>query len=340
MKRTKLTILLVLLVILLSACVLPFQIVPQTTQEAPNLTLTALFDTSLHIPPTITPPVVNTPEATVMATAAVPNTAVATTVVPTTAVPTTAPTTAAPTTAPTNTPYVIVVTATKVPPTPTKVPKQRPGTQMSAGYLDYDPAMDGSYETWLDETTKYKLPYTVWGSDKWSGQDDLEGAFAAAWNEDYLYIAVKVTDDKYVQNQTGNMMYKGDSIEILIDSDLMGDFYVDSLDYDDFQLGVSAGTKSTNITENYLWYPKGYAGSKSKIKMASLFESGPVYRIEVGIPWSMLGIDPYKGMRIGFAVSINDNDDSSNNVQQSMISTAAQRNFLDPTTWGELILEW
>lgn len=211
---------------------------------------------------------------------------------------------------------------------------------MEAGYLETAPIMDGTYEEWLGETSKYKLPYVVWGGDEWSDQEDLEGAYAAAWDEDYLYISVKVTDDKYVQNATDAMLYTGDSIEVMIDADLLGDFYTQYVDYDDFQIGFSAGTKATNITENYLWYPKAYAGSKSKILMGSLFESGQVYRIEVGIPWSMLGIDPYKGMRIGFAVSVNDNDDSSNNEQQTMISTARYRNMFDPTTWGELILTW
>ena len=72
--------------------------------------------------------------------------------------------------------------------------------------------------------------------------------------------------------------------------------------------------------------------------MASLFETDPIYRIEVAIPWSLLGVTPYDGMRLGFAVSINDNDDTTKNVQQTMLSTAQYRNFLDPTTWGELVL--
>ncbi len=342
MKKIRFVVVLVIVSLFITSCSFPFLATPQPPEVAPNLTLTALFDTSLHIPPTITPPsLFETP---------VVNTPVPGTPVPNTAIPTAAPTntpytivvtaTSAPSLVPTYTPYVIVVTATKVPPTATKVPKQRAGTQMEAGYLDNEPVMDGSYEEWLGETNKYKLPYVVWGGSSWSDQEDLEGAYAAAWDENYLYISVKVTDDKYVQNQTGAFLYKGDSIEILLDTDLLGDFYTQYLDYDDFQIGVSAGTKGSDAVENYLWYPKSSAGSKSKILMGSMFESGPVYRIEVGIPWSMLGIQPYKGMRLGFAVSVNDNDLASEDVQQSMISTARYRNFLDPTTWGELILTW
>jgi len=52
----------------------------------------------------------------------------------------------------------------------------------------------------------------------------------------------------------------------------------------------------------------------------------------------MLEITPTKGLHIGFAVSVSDNDKTGENLQQTMISTTATRDFLDPTTWGELVL--
>jgi hypothetical protein len=318
MKTLKFVTAILLISILLTSCNL-FPSTPQPTGAAPNLTLTALFNTNLNIPPTVTPPAVVAP----------------TIELPTVSVPTVAPTNTSPAaTATTSVPP----TATQVPPTATLAPKERAGSQMQAGFLSDAPIMDGSYEEWLDQTYKYKLPYVVWGAKNWKDAADLEGAYAAGWDNDYLYVSVKVTDDKYVQNATGALLYEGDSIELLIDTNLLGDFYAQYLDNDDFQLGFSAGKKTTNIDENYLWYPKGSAGSKSKIKMASMFETGSVYRIEVAIPWSLLGVTPSKGMRLGFAVSINDNDDSTKNVQQTMLSTAQFRNFLDPTTWGELVL--
>jgi len=53
----------------------------------------------------------------------------------------------------------------------------------------------------------------------------LQGSYRLGWDEDYLYVAVKVLDDQYVQNASGQDIYKGDSIELLIDTYLQDDFY-------------------------------------------------------------------------------------------------------------------
>lgn len=291
--------------------------------EAPNLTLTALFDTSLNIPPTVTPqPAAVSSEVP----GGAPTTAVAANTEAAAATATTAPSS---TTAP---------TATAVPPTAIPV-TQRGGTQMKAGYLSTPPVMDGTYEEWVEKTNKYALPYVVWGPKNWKNAADLEGAYAAAWDDKYLYISVKVTDDVFVQNKTGNKLYLGDSVEILLDANLTGDFSVQTLDSDDYQFGISPGNPDKGLSkEVYLWYPSGKAGTKSDVLVSSLFETSPIYRVEIGIPWSMLGITPSNGTRLGFAVSVSDNDNTSADVQDTMISTAQYRNFLNPTTWGELVL--
>jgi hypothetical protein len=43
-------------------------------------------------------------------------------------------------------------------------------------------------------------------------------------------------------------------------------------------------------------------------------------------------------MKIGFVLSINDNDDTSANIEQSMASSDAYRVRTDPTTWGIVTL--
>jgi hypothetical protein len=305
----KLLVVIVLIAFTLVSCNWPYKVTQEpNVQVTPNLTLTALFDTSKNIPPTITPPAIVT-EAPVLPTVAIP----------TVALPTVAP------------------TATLVPPVPTAAPRVR--WQMQAKNIADAPPMDGTYETWVDKTTKYKLPFVVWGASNWTGQADLEGAYAAVWDYTYLYIAVKITDDKYVQKLSGDSMYKGDGVELLIDTKLSADYYNQYLDNDDFQIGLSAGNSGLGLApEAYQWYPSGSKGTKSQITLATIFESDTIYRIEARIPWSYLGVTPTPGMKLGFAVSINDNDNTSSNVQQTMISTAQFRNFLDPTSWDEIVL--
>lgn len=308
---------LIILVVVLSSCNLPLFRGDQVDENIlPNLTLTALFDTSMNIPPTVTP-------AQPTAEGLNPPT-------PTDAV--------LPTLAPSGTPTTNPLpTITTAPPTPEV--RQRSGSLMKAAFLSTAPVMDGTYAEWVEKTNKYAIPHIVWQAANWKDMADLEGAFAAGWDSNYLYISVKVTDDVFVQNRSGEMLYQGDSVEVLIDTNLDGDFYVNSLNNDDFQLGISPGNPDKDIDpEVYLWYPVNLKGSKSQVLLASQFETSPIYRVEVGIPWSMLGVSPTNGLHLGFAVSVNDNDKVGENLQQTMISTAQYRNFLDPTTWGELVL--
>jgi hypothetical protein len=60
-------------------------------------------------------------------------------------------------------------------------------------------------------------------------------------------VGVKITDDTYTQNNTGDQIYVGDAIEILLDTDLLGDFYTTDYNTDDYHLGLSAGNASKGL---------------------------------------------------------------------------------------------
>ncbi|MEA5077617.1 MAG: sugar-binding protein [Anaerolineaceae bacterium] len=307
------------LMLALTACSLPFGNQPQQV-VTPNLTLTALFGPAQTMPATVTPVyvvVTNTPE-------------------PATATPeptnTTAPTA-------TNTTAAIITSVpliTSIPPTSAPV-MARGDNLMTAGYINFEPSIDGSWSEWKDYTTQYPVASVVYGKSNWTGPDDLQASYAAVWDYNYLYLGVKVYDDKYVQNATGQDLYKGDSVELLLDADLYNDFYTNKLSPDDYQLGISAGSGGSN-PEAFLWFPSNVAGSRSsKVTTGFTTEDG-LYRIESRIPWSVFGITPYAGMHLGIAVSVSDNDDSGSNKQQTMVSSAPYRNLLDPTSWREIVL--
>ncbi len=304
---------LLILMLVATACNLPFGNQAPQQEVTPNLTLTALFGPEQTMPPTVTPVylvVTNTPEPVL---------------------PTAEPTnTSAP--AATNTAVPLI---TAIPPTTAPV-MERGGNLMTAGYLNFTPTIDGSWAEWKDYTTQYPVATVVYGKSNWTGPDDLQASFAAAWDYNYLYLGVKVYDDQYVQNATGQNLYEGDSIEVLLDSNLYGDFYYNVLSPDDYQLGISAGASGTS-PEAFMWFPSNVAGARSQIVTGYTTEPG-LYRIESMIPWSVFGVTPYAGMHLGFAVSVSDNDDPGNNAQQTMVSSATYRNLLDPTTWREIVL--
>ena len=213
---------------------------------------------------------------------------------------------------------------------------QRTNHPFLATYMDDKPTIDGPWTEW--DSPAYPASNVVYGEYFWAGENDLDGSFRIGWDYNYLYIAVKVKDDYYVQNATGAEIYKGDSLEILLDTDLYNDFYIAQLDTDDYQLGISPGNPDTSGTrEAFLWYPNNISGSLSDVNMASTQSDG-VYRVEAAIPWSTFGVTPQPGLHLGFSLSVSDNDRYGQKIQQSVVSSAPKRRLTNPTSWGELIL--
>lgn len=243
-----------------------------------------------------------------------------------------------PTPLPTNTP--LPPTATPLPTaTPTKSyagPDQRPKFSMTAYSFSNPPVIDGRLGEWNQD--RYLIESVVFGQSNHSGPEDLSGRAMLGWDDTYLYLGIRVIDDKYVQNAKGADLFKGDSLDILLDTNVPTDYYLGALNGDDYQLGISPGSPNPNEnTEAYLWFPKSSEGSRGEVKIATRArEDG--YVVEVAIPWSVFSVKPSHGQHFGFALSISDNDNSNQNVQQSMVSYVLTRTLDDPTTWGDLTL--
>lgn len=271
----------------------------------PDMTLTALF-----LPPTSTPTLPILPSAS----------------------PSPEPPTATPTEVPTSTPEPPTPTATVAATLPS-----RPGPQVNAWLLSSPPVMDGNWGDWVGNATQYGVDYVTFGKSNWSGKDDLSASYALGWDFKNFYIGVKVHDDKYVQNASGSEMYMGDGVELQLDTNLFGDFYVNSMNIDDFQMGFSPGLGSIGgPTEAVLYMPRSIAGTKPQVTVASTAEDN-TYRMEIAIPWSIFNLThPYLGMYSGFTLCVNDNDDPTANVQQTQMCSSPYRRLLDPTTWGQV----
>lgn len=296
---------------------------------APNQTLTALFAITPQTTPTNTLPPVVTATSSGQATAF----PTATSEAPPAPTATTSSGQPGPLPTPTTAP-----TATRAAAASATIPSMRPRAQVVAKFMSTPPTIDGDWSEWKEIGTEYPATNVVYGQGNWTGQDDLAGSFYVGWDNNNLYVAVKVRDDVYVQNAAGENIFKGDSVEILLDTKLRDDFYFGQLSADDFQLGLSPGRPDVNGTrEAYLWFPTSIAGSKSSVKIASIAETG-VYRLEAAIPWSVFEMTPAEGMSLGFALSVSDNDNPAENVQQTMVSNVAGRMLTDPTTWGNLLL--
>jgi hypothetical protein len=319
-----------LIVLALISCRLPWLGAPVAlTSPTPDLTLTALYAllfTVTALPPSATPLPTDTP---------LPSPVFSPTAPPASFTPSGLP------------PSPLPPSATSPPtatlPPPTSTPRSlagggpRPGTTLTATYLQAEPDIDGSFDEW--DLARYDIDNVVYGVEAWRNEEDLSGNVMLAWDDFYLYFAVRVRDDRYAQSTGGSNLYKGDSLEILLDRDLASDYYLDELSSDDYQLGISVGQEKPGMeAEAYVWYPASQTGQTYQVDAVGV-ETSSGYRVEGRVPWRLFGVTADIGMRFGFAFSISDNDNADHRQQQSMVSTAVNRRLTDPTTWGNLVLE-
>ncbi len=197
---------------------------------------------------------------------------------------------------PSETPTITLTPTTA--PTSTSTPNPRVAT--NASFLSSPPTIDGPWDDWT--TAQLPIPFVVFGAASWSGVDDLRGSYRLGWDSKYLYLAVKVIDDVYVQNAQGADLFKGDSIEVLLSTDPNADSSAAGLAATDYQIGISPGRpKVGENMEAYRFFPQAKAGSLTKVLIGTEPMSGG-YRLEAAIPWSTFGVTPAKGLVLGFAV--------------------------------------
>jgi hypothetical protein len=211
------------------------------------------------------------------------------------------------------------------------------GDPITASYLSTLPTIDGDLSDWT--TAPYSANQTVpKAGENWTGASDLSGTFYLGWDANNLYLAVRRTDDTFAQVSWGRYMYRGDDVEIQLDTDLAGDYSSTVMSGDDYQIGLSPGNFGSLNPEAYRWYPRYLESWLYAVDVAAkLTDEG--YNLEAKIPWSVFNVTPTSGSRFGFALSLSDNDLVGVSTWQSMVSNVATRLLSDPTTWGTLILE-
>jgi hypothetical protein len=240
-----------------------------------------------------------------------------------------------PPSSPTGAATVVTPVATSATATAGNLTTRPHGVVVQADRWDAAPTIDGELGEWA--SFPYKADQIVHGSSRWTGASDASGTFAVAWDASYLYLAARVTDDKYVQVATGDDIWMGDEIEIQLDAELPGDFYTASMSPDDYQIGLSAGNFSSIPAQSHRWYPQSKDTSLTTVTVVG--KTTPQgYDLEARIPWTTFSVTPVEGARYGFALSISDNDTEGTVAQQSMVSSVSTRKLLNPTTWGTLAL--
>jgi serine/threonine protein kinase len=203
-------------------------------------------------------------------------------------------------------------------------------------YASTAPTLDGDLSEWELQSFK-ELPFVRFRPENVQNSQDLSGACVGRWTTDALYLACRIQDDVLVQTASGNLIFQGDSIELLFDSQLQQDVESSTLDDDDFQIGLLPGGIVGRDTEAYRWFPQEREGALTSVTVAGQ-PSAYGYTVEVMIPWGEIGIKPQTEAAYGFGMSVNDNDSPGIASQESQLSLFANQQLINPTTWGLLIL--
>lgn len=214
------------------------------------------------------------------------------------------------------------------------------GSAVEAVRLAETPIIDASLADWA-AVPAWSSTHIVYQAAGWDGSDDLQATWRLAWDEGNLYIGVEVIDDIHVQTQSGNQIYRGDSVDMQVDTNRDGDFGP-GLSPDDFQFTFSPGDfaalppsafRSQGTTDGQILDAPG----GNHVTLAAQ-GTAVGYNIEAAIPWSDLNLAPFEGMVVGLALNANDNDTPGTAVQEVMKSHVATRTLTDPTGWGTLTL--
>ncbi len=141
----------------------------------------------------------------------------------------------------------------------------------------------------------------------WNGADDLSVESAISYDTENLYLAVNVRDDIPFNPYHPGTLWRGDSIQLAVDTRANALPGVHSYDEDDYELGFALTTKGSQkeITAIY------ESGRSRKVLDAigfSAFRMGKQTCYRIAIPWSALKMDPAPGRIFGLNFTANDND--------------------------------
>ena len=136
---------------------------------------------------------------------------------------------------------------------------------------------------------------------KWTGPEDLSAEVWTAWDDTNFYLAARVKDDVFCQNESGAEVWKGDSVQFALDP-----LHQESSDLI-YEIGLALTPKGPQV---FCWYsPQGEQTGLMKEANLAVVRSGDVTIYEVAIPFS--GLKPLKpecGKTVGFSILLNDDD--------------------------------
>jgi len=160
----------------------------------------------------------------------------------------------------------------------------------------------------------------------WAGPEDSSGKFYVLWDDEKLYMAVVMKDDKLSQNKTGGSIWNADAVEVFFSTT---NAVADHSEH--YQFGFDFKEQTWN------WCNMDSGGQSEVdwlVAAASITDDG--YICEAAIEYGqMLSLDWSVGSTIGFHPVFDDTDNGDRELQMTWTGRAAHDQSLG---FGYLIL--
>ncbi|MBM4046872.1 MAG: hypothetical protein FJ279_17340 [Planctomycetes bacterium] len=152
-----------------------------------------------------------------------------------------------------------------------------------------------------------------------SGDEDSSFKFAAVADQEYLYVAVWIRDDRLIYGEApGCDVWSDDSLEIFMDADGSGGSFYDPGDAQITIPLVNLGRDPANPAICGIQHP-------TEGVQAAVVHTSDGWAVEAAIALRIPGkwnIAPADGSRIGFNISVNDDDDGG--LEDTILTWSAE----------------
>ena len=154
----------------------------------------------------------------------------------------------------------------------------------------------------------YRFDYHTPKPAPWSDPADLSATWRGAWDDDYLYLAIDVTDDHFTAPHADANIWNQDGLQFLFDPARTTAEKVGKYDYT-----LSAGPKGMQawcLLTAHPEVPEGDATDAIKMAVANFPEGGRGgKRYELAIPWTRIApFKPAVGANLGMGFILNEDD--------------------------------